>query len=1166
MSVANNIKHMRSLTFAALLLMTAFFVFARPAQATHDGSCSASYSGVSCFGAGEFVCKSSLSCFVPGAITCDAPGHVDCNTCTCQCSGSCNTPSTVGSCYTDMNSGAIVGVFSGGSCNAFACPGSHSYCASGTGLAKCRDNAQNDCVFGTVWDPCTDTCTSTPYVERRTNSTGPAQANAHINITGDVKFEGMQQAGSSALNLNAANQNLMYGNVAASSSAGSILKLQKGGSDRLVVDLDGNTATAGVLDVQGGSIGNSTGDIGILPAFNSNIILTTLGTGTITLNPGNGQVTLAAGDSLTVPGNLTVSGSFNLAGGQTYGGGTETGPSITFTGDTDTGLYHPAPDTVVITTGGNDGLIVDPTGYVYAPGNLGTGQYLIVNSYPGFGTGSASFWYDGAGGTDSGAPSTLHMPTGNMQIDTGNLTVGGVISGTFSGDGSDLSNLNASDITTGTMSWARLGSFPGACPAGEYVTAVGATLTCSTPAGGGGSGWTDNGSTITTTTALDKVGIGSPPTAKLHVFAAGGEEGLRVKSSNSKPFIVENDTDSNELFSVDAAGFTTLNGAIRIVDGNQAAGKVLTSDGTGIGSWQIPSGGGGTIDGTGTANRLARWSDADTLASGVVQDDGSNVGIGTAPSSSYRLRVDSAAGGDGIYAYSNQSGSDAIEVLNDYNSVFATGVYAKSTYGTALFGQGVTGVRGVASNPSGTMYGVWGEVPNAALGYGVYGVSYDTLTVGTAAGYFQHGVAGGDPWAKIAGNVGGARYAGYFSGNVNVTGNITGTHLGSGASLTSLNADNITSGTLSNSRLSISCAGQAISVVSGSVTCISVGGTNYFTLNSTTLYPNSSSYNLMLGTTGATTSYKLDVQGNARITTNLGVNGVLPDTQFGINSFGGSVAAVRGSGSTNGVQGESSAGNGVIGTSTSGYGVRGSGGAWGGYFTGTNGIYASGATAGQFAGNVTVSGNISVGSCTGCGGLSGGSTNYLPKWTSGTTIGNSQIQDNGTQIGIGAAPLSGHRIQVASPGTSGSLNSGIRGVGVGNEIGLLGFTGWGTGVRGETQSGGTGVYGYSSSGRGGQFQTTSGDYALYAQGQTYSSSTISTGGNMIASGQVQGSSILGTTITATGDLVANNNSWGAWTADVWCGKDAGWCSCPSASYVSEFYYSEAQVWIGCYEL
>ena len=41
-----------------------------------------------------------------------------------------------------------------------------------------------------------------------------------------------------------------------------------------------------------------------------------------------------------------------------------------------------------------------------------------------------------------------------------------------------------------------------------------------------------------------------------------------------------------------------------------------------------------------------------------------------------------------------------------------------------------------------------------------------------------------------------------------------------------------------------------------------------------------------------------------------------------------------------------------------------------------------------------------------------GTTNYLPKFTASSTIGNSLIQDNGTGVGIGTAPISGYKLYV----------------------------------------------------------------------------------------------------------------------------------------------------------
>jgi hypothetical protein len=56
-------------------------------------------------------------------------------------------------------------------------------------------------------------------------------------------------------------------------------------------------------------------------------------------------------------------------------------------------------------------------------------------------------------------------------------------------------------------------------------------------------------------------------------------------------------------------------------------GQVLTYDT--VNGWQpeTPSGG-GTIDGSGTANYVAKWSDSDTLTDSLIQDDGTTVSVG----------------------------------------------------------------------------------------------------------------------------------------------------------------------------------------------------------------------------------------------------------------------------------------------------------------------------------------------------------------------------------------------------------------------------------------------------------------------------------------------------------------------------------------------------------
>jgi hypothetical protein len=50
-----------------------------------------------------------------------------------------------------------------------------------------------------------------------------------------------------------------------------------------------------------------------------------------------------------------------------------------------------------------------------------------------------------------------------------------------------------------------------------------------------------------------------------------------------------------------------------------------------------------------------------------------------------------------------------------------------------------------------------------------------------------------------------------------------------------------------------------------------------------------------------------------------------------------------------------------------------------------------------------------------------GTTNFLPKFTGASTIGNSQIIDNGTEVGIGLTPSSGFKLDVGFTGTNRSV-------------------------------------------------------------------------------------------------------------------------------------------------
>ena len=118
----------------------------------------------------------------------------------------------------------------------------------------------------------------------------------------------------------------------------------------------------------------------------------------------SGSVTLAAPavagtTTLTLP---TSSGTLVVTGGaQTvqFAAGSAAAPSITFTGDTNTGIFSPAADTIAFTEGGVESMRIDSSGNLGIgtnnPSSYGGGAKLAVQ-----GSGTLQTWF--VGGSSSG--------------------------------------------------------------------------------------------------------------------------------------------------------------------------------------------------------------------------------------------------------------------------------------------------------------------------------------------------------------------------------------------------------------------------------------------------------------------------------------------------------------------------------------------------------------------------------------------------------------------------------------------------------------------------------------------------------------------------------------------------------------------------------------------
>jgi hypothetical protein len=134
-------------------------------------------------------------------------------------------------------------------------------------------------------------------------------------------------------------------------------------------------------------------------------------------------------------------------------------------------------------------------------------------------------------------------------------------------------------------------------------------------------------------------------------------------ADNSERMRINNDGDvgigtSSPLFKLDVNGSFNAN-SVRVNDAftfptaDGSNGQTLVTDGAGTVSW---TSGGGGVGGTGTSDYVARWTSSNVLGTGVIYDNGTNVGIGTA-SPSKKLEVNGIVKSSSLEASSLTFGS-----------------------------------------------------------------------------------------------------------------------------------------------------------------------------------------------------------------------------------------------------------------------------------------------------------------------------------------------------------------------------------------------------------------------------------------------------------------------------------------------------------------------------
>ena len=261
--------------------------------------------------------------------------------------------------------------------------------------------------------------------------------------------------------------------------------------------------------------------------------------------------------------------------------------------------------------------------------------------------------------------------------------------------------------------------------------------------------------------------------------ASSGAAGGVTSFTNTSGTFVAFGTDN-----ASATGNVTVGTVDLTATGTPSATSFLRGDNT----WSEISG----VDGSGTTNYVAKWSDTDTITDSVIYDNGTNVGIGTTTPGA-RLEVKSAAPNTFFADFISSTGSGSAKIYENSNShpllymADATGTttIVLNSSGVSYLTSGNIIIGGTADNGNllqvqGTGYfddnvGIGISSPSQKLHVSgnarVTGAYYDSSNGPGTSGQVLSSTATGTSWIDAAGGGGGSStvYRQTFSGDNSTT-------------------------------------------------------------------------------------------------------------------------------------------------------------------------------------------------------------------------------------------------------------------------------------------------------------------------------------------------------------------------------------------------------------